>query len=310
MTIKASVIVVAFNMPREIPRTVHSLAPSLQRGVGADDYEIILVDNGSTRPFDDALCRTLALNLVIHRMEPPAPPSPARAVNQAIRMARGDLIGVLIDGARMVTPGFVDIALLARRLHHRPVIATLGFHIGPDLQRVSIEKGYNQQVEDELLERTRWQDDPYRLFDISVLAGASPFGYLAPPNESNGLYMPRALWEELGGFEERFVSPGGGLVNPDLFKRAVTLPDSQTIMLLGEGTFHQVHGGIATNNPAPPKQRWRAEYQAIRGEPYKPAQPAMLHVGHFPLQSLGMVHGSITRLRQHLASEPPGQEGW
>ena len=37
----------------------------------------------------------------------------------------------------------------AARLSPRPVIASLGFHLGPEVQMQSVAKGYNQRVEDE-----------------------------------------------------------------------------------------------------------------------------------------------------------------
>ena len=49
---KASIVVISYNMARELPRTIRSLSPALQRGVSAEDYEIIVVDNGSTQPFE------------------------------------------------------------------------------------------------------------------------------------------------------------------------------------------------------------------------------------------------------------------
>ena len=58
--------------------------------------------------------------------------------------------------------------------------------------------------------------------------------------------MRENLWNVLGGFDERFRSPGGGFVNLDTLSRAVALPGITAITLLGEGAFHQVHGGIAT----------------------------------------------------------------
>ena len=75
-----------------------------------------------------------------------------------------------------------------------------------------------------LLERADWTRDGYRLFDISVFAGSSQWGWFAPIAESNALFMPEELWTEIGGYDERFVSTGGGLVNLDTFVRACALP--------------------------------------------------------------------------------------
>ena len=111
----------------------------------------------------------------------------------------------------------------------------------------SVQQGYNQEQEDRLLEQARWTEDGYRLFDISVFAGSSAGGWFKPIGESNAIFMRKALWDELGGFDERFQSPGGGYVNLDTLSRAVALPGVTVVTLLGEGTFHQVHGGVATN---------------------------------------------------------------
>jgi len=45
-------------------------------------------------------------------------------------------------------------------------------------------------------------------------------------------------------------------------------------VLLGEGVFHQFHGGVATNvKPAHhPMQIFRKEYEQIRGVPYTRAK--------------------------------------
>ena len=62
--------------------------------------------------------------------------------------------------------------------------------------------------------------------------------------------------------------PGGGLVNLDTYCRACHLPDVQVIRLLGEGSFHQVHGGIATNRSDAPRDAFNAEYEALVGHPF------------------------------------------
>ena len=47
-----SVIIVVHNMTREAPRTLYSLSAAYQRDIAPDDYEVIVVDNGSHPLFD------------------------------------------------------------------------------------------------------------------------------------------------------------------------------------------------------------------------------------------------------------------
>src|SRR5581483_12232273 len=99
---RLSVVVISYNMARELPRTVRSLSPPLQRDIDADDYEIIVVDNGSTQNFDAEQLQRLGVNVSTHRMLHPTP-SPVPAINHGLALARGNLIGVWIDGARMAS---------------------------------------------------------------------------------------------------------------------------------------------------------------------------------------------------------------
>src|SRR5438105_3385012 len=107
---KLSVVVVCFNMRRELPRTVWSLSPALQRVISAEDYEIIVVDNGSTKPFDREECRRYGGNITFYTV-PNATPSPVAAINLGLAHAKGELIGVMIDGARMASPGLLSGAI-------------------------------------------------------------------------------------------------------------------------------------------------------------------------------------------------------
>ena len=105
-----SVVVVVHNMRRELVRTLRSLSAACQHGIGADDYEVIVVDNGSSEPLDPALIDEFDGLLRIERFEP-APPSPARAANHGLALARGELLGLWIDGARLASPGLLAGAL-------------------------------------------------------------------------------------------------------------------------------------------------------------------------------------------------------
>lgn len=263
-----SVVIASYNMNRELPRTLFTMREPYQRGIEDWQLEIIVVDNGS-----DKLCDIpLEYSNVKHiKIENPSK-SPAQALNLGIKESNSDFICAMIDGARMVSPGMFYYALKARELNPRVVVSTLGFHLGTEVQMKSILKGYNAQQEDLLLEKVNWKEDGYQLFRISTFAGSSATGWFLPIAESNALFMPRGLWQELEGFDERFITPGGGLVNLDLYKRACELPNIDLITLFGEGTFHQFHGGVATNQPVDNWKLFHDEYVRIRGKQFTTPQ--------------------------------------
>lgn len=86
-----SVVVVAYDMARELPRTLATLSRPYQRGTV--EYEVIVVDNGSPEPVDDALLADVPGGRLI-RLDP-APPSPARAANVGLDAAVAPLVGGL-----------------------------------------------------------------------------------------------------------------------------------------------------------------------------------------------------------------------
>lgn len=263
-----SIVVVGYQMNREVPRTLGSLSRTYQRNLAGLDYEVLVIDNGSPHPLLASALDGLEGRFRLHRIDP-ASPSPAQAVNFGMAETSGRYVCLIIDGARMVTPGMVSTAMRAVKVHPRPIVTTMAWHLGHEHQVFSIPKGYGPRAEDELLEQIDWPQDGYRLFEISALAMANAGGFLGPVNESCCLVLPRELWEEVGGIDERFDLAGGGLVNLDLFSRLVALPDSQLVVLLGEGSFHQVHGGAATK-PGVDHTPWHTQYQALRGGPYTP----------------------------------------
>jgi glycosyltransferase involved in cell wall biosynthesis len=290
---RLSVIVIGYNMARELPRTVQSLSPALQRDIGEDDYEIIVVDNGSTQNFPAEHLQRLGGNVRTHRMLN-ATPSPVPAISYGLALARGDLIGVLIDGARMASPRLLATALDAAQLHRRPIVGTLAFHLGPDVQGKSVERGYCQDVEDQLLASVDWIADPYRLFEISVFAGASHKGWFVIPAETNALFLRREHWSSLGGYDLAFVTPGGGFSNGDIWSRACSDPSGRIILLLGEATFHQFHGGIATSATAQSAvmQQFRDEYVRIRQRAFAAPSGTPLFLGQLHPAALESVKRS------------------
>jgi len=301
-----SVIVVFHDMQREAPRTLETLSPAYQRGVTAADYEVIAVDVGSEPPLAEPLVRASGGQFRLLRF--PRTPSPAAAVNAAVRTARGAAVMVCIDGARMLTPGVVRLARMALAGFPERFAATASWHLGPKVQNESMLEGYDQTIEDRLLDSVDWRGDGYRLFEIGCLAQSSAAGWLGPIDESNAIALRREAWDRLGGYDERFMSPGGGLVNPDFFKRACDLL-GPPVILLGEGTFHQFHGGVATNTPRVhrPVRPMLEEYRTIRGKAFEPSTGRPTLMGGLSPGGLPWLADSLRQALETASFESPPQ---
>ncbi len=297
-----SVIVAFRNMAREAPRTLHTLSPAYQRGVDTADYEVVAVDAGSAEPLDDRMVRQHGSNFRLVRAADA--PSPAAAINAAARGSTGAAVAVCIDGARMLSPGVLRHTLAALRSWEDPVVATLAWHLGPKMQNISMLEGYDQAAEDALLGSVDWRADGYELFRIACLAGSSAGGWFRPLSESNFLTVKRAAWERLGGLDEQFQSAGGGFVNLDYYREACERL-GQLVILLGEGTFHQFHGGVATNVPLAehPGLRFQDEYVAIRGRDFAPPATPAAYLGGMPSQALPFL---LTSVEQAVAAAGGG----
>jgi len=287
---KLSVVVVCYEMPAQIKNTVRSLLPPYQCGVETSDYEIILIDNGSAKILDDET-RTISPNLQYIYLPPnESSPNPASAMNRAAALSRAPLLCLMIDGARMLTPGVLSWGMRLLELAPGGMVEVRGWHLGPKWQPESVAEGYNHDIESQLLDQVRWLENGYRLFDISAGSAQTKRGISQPASESNCLFVSRKLFNRLGGFDERYEEAGGGLVNLDFYARAAAAAD-HVWTVLGEGTFHQVHGGAATSLSLGELRlaivRWSAESSRLRG-PLPPIDPAkFILAGHIPREFQG-----------------------
>lgn len=275
---KLSVIIIFYNMRREAARTLHSLTTKYQRDIAEEDYEVIAIDSNSTEPVEKAWVEGIQGNFQYHFI-PADDPTPNRALNLGAQIAKAPVLVNLIDGARILSPGILSNILRAEQAFEYPFTYTVGMHLGHKRQNDAVMEGYNQAVEDELLNTVPWETDGYSLFRISCLAGSSKEGFLFPVYESNCFGIHRDVLADVGGFDERFVARGGGLVNLDVFRQLMLHSRTTPVMQIGEATFHQFHGGVATNVPTPenPWDEFDGEYERIRGENFQfigyPRQP-------------------------------------
>jgi len=296
---KVSVIVVFYDMPRQALNTLYTLSTDFQHNVTADDYEVIAVENRSDATIDtDALKQINGPIRYFLREE--TLPTPVHAVNFGAAQASSRMLCLMVDGARMVTPGLIHHLMLANRLYESAVVSVPGYHIGEDLQQKAVLKGYDEEQEQQLLASIDWRTDGYTLMDISCLSGTSRGGFFQPLGESNSLGVSRQVFERLGGFDTGFTESGGGQCNLDFYKRALELEDTQHVFLPGEGSFHQYHGGVTTSGNAERDaimQRHFDQYHSLRGEYYSPALKEPVYLGTLTSNVMRFVHHSAKRRR-------------
>ncbi|NQX87767.1 MAG: glycosyltransferase [Halioglobus sp.] len=304
---RLSVILIAYDMAREIPRTLRSLSRKYQLGARDLEYEVMLVDNGSPEPLDASVWADLDVPVRHIQMEN-APPSPACAINRGLQAARGEIVCLMIDGAHLLTPGVFKMALSAQQAFDRAVVAIRYFYLGIGEQTATVLSGYDKAMEDALLERIEWPGEGYRLFEIGtpLRSGANRMTWFNRMAEANCLFMPRALFMEQGGAEERFDFPGGGFLNLDIFKRAVEAAGVTPVQIIGEGSFHQLHGGITTNKAGEEREqqleRYRRQYELIRGHRDVMSKASFIYMGHMPTRQSNI--SAVEKRRARLAGNP------
>lgn len=240
-----SVIVIVYNMPRQAMNTLRSLALSYQKNVAADDYEVIVVENQSANLLDPSAVAALGSQFrYFLRDEKGVSPSPA--VNFAFSQCRGKQIGLIIDGARLVTPRVIEYALLAAKISENALVMVPGYHLGERDQKFHLQTGHTEQLEIDKLAQLEWIENGYRLFKWACWSSSNQRGYLQPMQECNALFCSAENFRKIGGADERFDQPGGGSINLYMYRRLGMLQDVQLFILPGEGSFHQFHGGITT----------------------------------------------------------------
>lgn len=278
-----SIIVVVYNMRREAMRTLRSLSEEYQRNSSLLSYEVIVVENGSSAPLGSEYVTSFGSQFSYYFIDD-APVSPAFAINYGVSKARGNLLGIMIDGAHILTPGVLHHAMNAFKIFPNPIIATRYWFLGPGQQWHTVQNGYSKDEEDKLLLSIDWPENGYRLFEIGVFIFEDKTNWLQKPFESNCLFLRKESFYAIGGFDERFDLPGGGFANLDFYKRAVEMQGSVMVSILGEATFHQLHGGTTTNIDSNKQEKlvqtYRKQYRDLCGcEYHQPLKP-MHVVGH------------------------------
>ena len=279
-----SVIVIVHDMKREAARTLHSLSRSYQRGVDDLDYEVVVVENGTGAEgrLGEEFVTSFGPEFRLLDLAEEASPSPAPAVNRGVKASNGRNVAVMIDGAHVLTPGVLRYGMLGLTAYEPAVVTAKQWYLGPGQQPQAVGGGYDRNVEDRLFEEIDWPKDGYRLFEIGHFIGDRD--WFDGEWESNCIFAPRGLVEQVGGMDESFATPGGGFANLDFFERTTGIPGVTLVTMLGEGSFHQVHGGTTTNETKPVEliRSYERQYEQLRGRPFRVPWQRPYYVGSIP----------------------------
>jgi cephalosporin hydroxylase len=281
-----TVVVVFYNMRREAARTLHSLSRRYQEDLGDVDYEVIVVENGSSpdERLSDEYVRSFGPEFRYIDLGDDAPPSPVTALNRGIREGRGKAFALMIDGAHVLTPGVLRFGLAGLRTYDRAIVVTQQWYVGPGQQGDAIDNGYDEAYEDRLFEKIQWPANGYRLFEIGSFVGDRD--WFDGLWETNCMFVERSLLEQVGGFDESFTVAGGGYANLELYERLGSSPDVSVTTIIGEGSFHQSHGGTTTNQTDADERRNRVfgfghDYAQLRGRAFRGPGKPIHFVGRF-----------------------------
>lgn len=210
-----SIILPTFRHAHELEKTIYSL--EYQHEMNFDEYEIIIVNDDPK----DSDTRALAIDyyrhyeniryIEVHDAKRIGITNGNRGMNIGARAAKGPILILMIDSCRIVTPGILRKYRDQFREHGFEICVTsVPFHIGKHYS----DKSFTVQDCRELMNKIKWREDPYRLFDVKAHTRISKTGVIT---ESTFQAMSKQNYMAINGMNEIFISWGTN--NLDMWRR-------------------------------------------------------------------------------------------
>ncbi|KZR65040.1 glycosyltransferase family 2 protein [Prochlorococcus sp. MIT 1306] len=261
-----SIIIGCYELTTQIERTIVSIHKALQR-VPNITSEIIIADNSLKAIIDTS--KSKELNFVLREYGHLRQPI-HHIINDSVKYSKGNLLCVMIDGARLCSKGVFRKSLILFQHDPNCLIHIPNFQIGPVHQMYASEVDFGLKDEERLLIDLGWPNvhsvDLIRASTLEEHAGLGPTIF-----ESNCLLVSRRIWDKVGGYDERFLRMDGGFASADLLYR-LSKVCSALLILKNEGSFHQLHGGSTTISPKQTEiglKDMTTEYRQIKGFPVR-----------------------------------------
>ena len=230
-----SVIMSPYNQSWEMEKTLFSLEK--QVGMSPDEYEIIIAN---TNP-EDKLAEDVAhyfwrlyknVRLIqVHDEKTKLIKVAGYGLNLGVRnYARGDLLVIVIDPARVPTPGVLRKTRdQFEQWGDDIVTTTVPYHFFKHYS----DRSFTVEECRKEFAKTRWKQDFYHLFDFAAHTNISKSGIF---NESTWTGITKENYLKVGGHNEFFVDWGNN--NLDFWRRVIRSKPKDGIQIVGKVNDH------------------------------------------------------------------------
>lgn len=264
-------------MANQLTNTLFTLSTEYQLGIGENDYEVIVIENESDDNLSEETVSSLPKNFQFYR-RPNDSVSPVSAIEFGLKQCRGRFLGLIIDGAQMITPQVLKYTLMAFKISEDALVALPGYHLGEVMQHEAADRDVLLREQTKFLSRSNWQSNGYRLFEWACFSPGNKHGFLHPLMECNAFFCLKETFLAIDGADHRFQYPGGGAINLHLYRKLGLRRKTRLFVLPGEGTFHQYHAGVTTTASADYEETvarfkaqlqeiWKQDFKGLRREP-------------------------------------------
>lgn len=196
----ASVVVPAHGRANLVARTVHALQ---RQTFGHDRFEVVVVDDGSVQPLEDALPAAAAGTPAFRIVRHSEPRGAGAARNSGLEMARGDVV-IFLDGDCVPAPDLVAEHVKAHMIRDVAITGCVyGRELTPDIW--SLVAGTDHRASD-------WPQavptEPLLADPLEAVFGPSPSPMDWPFFWSTNCSVRAEVLATVGGFDDSFEVKG------------------------------------------------------------------------------------------------------